>query len=394
MRICFFCDSIYSYGGVQRVLAVIAKELSKSHEVYIMTLDNPRQQKDDLYLIEATGIHVLHYQFAPMTPIVEFTHKPYSYLYKNYLSKNKLTSAIYALSSFPSKQRKELVDTLNKYHFDDIIGVHAFLAIKLATIRKHLNAKKVIGWMHNSYQAFFENDSPYLSHLKEHFMYQMKKLDEVIVLTHTDAHLFMENLGLRTTVIYNPLTITPGPRCNLHAKTFLSVGRMSPLHKGFDILIRAFTRFAQTDKDWKLDIVGEGTEKEKLLHLIKENHLEDRVAVHPFTNDIQQYYTAASVYVLSSRWEGFPLVLMEAISHGLPVIASDIPVCQEFLSNTSFSTLFKSEDIESLAAALASLSRTTHLQEYSNQALEFSQKYNTKESIMNTWNNILKEKVS
>lgn len=394
MKICFVCDSIYSYGGVQRVLAVIAKELSKTHDVSIMTLDNPYQQKEDIYLLGATRVHILYYQFAPLNPFIEFTHKPYSYLYKKYLPKNKTTSYIYARSSFPKRQRQQLINALNIHAFDVIIGVHAFLSIKLATIRKGLTARLVIGWMHNSYQAFFENTPSYLDHLKEHFKYQMQKLDKVIVLTHSDAELYQRNLGLKPIVIYNPLTLIPGPRCDIQSKTFLSVGRMSPLHKGLDLLIKAFALFAQHDKEWKLIIVGDGPEKEQLQNLINENRLNNRVHLHPFTDNIQSYYSTASIYVLSSRWEGFPLVLMEAIAHGLPIIASDIPVCQEFLSNTTFSTLFKSESIESLAATLTSLSQSTNLQEYSDQAMEFSQKHNTIDSIMNTWNRILKEKAS
>ena len=83
-------------------------------------------------------------------------------------------------------------------------------------------------------------------------------------------------------------------------------------------MIEAFRLFAQRDSDWKLDIVGEGVEEELYRSLIQKYHLEDRVFIHPFTKNIQDYYSKAQVYVLSSRWEGFGLVLVEAMAHGLP----------------------------------------------------------------------------
>lgn len=392
MRICFFCDSIYSYGGVQRVVAVIAKALSKNHDVYIMTLDEDSNH-EDIYHLNESKVKVIFFKFRPVTKVTYYTHKPYSWIYKNYLPKNRFTSSLYAHSSFPHLQRQQLKQTLNSYHFDIIIGVHAFLSIKLATIRKNLDAKKVIGWMHNSYQAFFENEHPYLEHLKEHFMYQMRKLDETVVLTHTDAELFQKNLSLKTTVIYNPLTLEPGPRCDINSKTFLAVGRMSPLHKGFDILIKAFTLFAKQDKEWRLNIVGDGPEKENLQKLINDHGLSDRVTIYPFTKDIQEYYSSASVFVLSSRWEGFPLVIMEALSHGLPIIASDIPVCREFFNSTDFSILFKNEDFESLSKALCDITNSNQKEEYSEKALDFSKTANSVTVIIKKWNecfNLLK----
>lgn len=340
---------------------------------------------EDIYNLRESKVRIIYFKFRPVTKLSYYTHKPYSWLYKKYLPKNKITSDLYAHSSFPRLQRKQLKYTLNSYHFDVIIGVHAFLSIKLATIRKSLHAKKVIGWMHNSYQAFFENEHPYLEDLKMHFMYQMKKLDHTIVLTHTDADLFQKNLGLETTVIYNPLTLEPGRRCDINSKTFLAVGRMSPLHKGFDILIKAFALFARQNKEWRLNIVGDGPEKESFQKLIDDNELSDRIIIYPFTKDIQKYYSSASVFVLSSRWEGFPLVIMEALAHGLPIITSDIPICREFLENMDFCTFFKSKNIIELSKSMLTISENSNINEYSEKAYLFSMSYNNINAIRQYW---------
>lgn len=113
----------------------------------------------------------------------------------------------------------------------------------------------------------------------------------------------------------------------------MAVGRFSHQHKGFDLLIEAFHIFAEENKDWTLDIVGEGVEEPMYHKLIKEYQLEERITIHPFTNHIQKFYGEAQVYILSSRWEGMPLVLMEAMSHGLPIISSNLPICEEIMGD-------------------------------------------------------------
>jgi glycosyltransferase involved in cell wall biosynthesis len=389
MKICFFCNSIFSFGGVQRVMAVIAKEMAKSNEVCILTLDNPSLAENDLYELSKNHIKVVFFQFERTSKLTDLTHKPYSWFYKKNQLNSSWSSSIYARSSFPKVQRAKLIETLNKIDADIIIGVHAFLSIKLATVRRQLRAKKVIGWMHNSYTAFFEKEPAYLDGLKWHFKYQMKKLDEVIVLTKTDAALFKDKLGLETSVIYNPLTLVPGNRCDVTAKKFLAVGRMSPQHKGFDILINAFALFAKDNKEWTLDIVGDGPEHDMLQNLIIRYQLQDRITIHPFTQDIQSYYSEVSVFVLSSRWEGFPLVIMEALAHGLPIIASDIPVCKEFLSGKDFCRFFESENTESLYKALSEFAKSCELEILSDKALDFSKSHNTLHEIMNQWNKLI-----
>src|SRR5574344_2281398 len=166
MKICFFCNSIFSFGGVQRVMAVIAKEMAKSKEVCILTLDDPSLTESDLYELSKNHIKVEFFQFEPISKLTELTHRPYSWLYKKYQLNGSWSSSIYARSSFPKVQRAKLIETLNKIDADIIIGVHAFLSIKLATVRRQLRAKKVIGWMHNSYTAFFEKEPAYLEDRK------------------------------------------------------------------------------------------------------------------------------------------------------------------------------------------------------------------------------------
>jgi glycosyltransferase involved in cell wall biosynthesis len=262
-----------------------------------------------------------------------------------------MTSDLYAHSSFPKERRNALTKVLQEGRFDVVIGVHAFLAMRLATIKKELGNTKTIAWIHNSFEALLKEGSPYLgTELEYHYGRQLKKLDEAVVLYQQDAEMYQKAFGFKPSVIYNPLTLQPGSPSQGNSKRFLAVGRFSYLHKGFDLLIDAFHQFAQKDSEWTLDIVGEGPEEKIYRKKIAQYKLENRIQIHPFTNDIQSYYSQAQVYVLSSRWEGFGLVLVEAMAHGLPVVSSDLPTSKEIMGD--FGLYFTNGNIEELAERL------------------------------------------
>ena len=166
---------------------------------------------------------------------------------------------------------------------------------------------------------------------------------------------------------------------------FLAVGRFSHQHKGFDLLIEAFHIFAQQNTDWKLDIVGEGVEEELYRSLIQKYHLENRVFIHPFTNNIQEYYSKAQVYVLSSRWEGFGLVLVEAMVHGLPIVSSDLPTSKEILGD--FGLYFKNGNIEELSQRLVDATKL-YWKEKSKEAINISNGFDIKK-IVEKWKKII-----
>ena len=137
------------------------------------------------------------------------------------------------------------------------------------------------------------------------------------------------------------------------------MGRMSHLTKGFDILIEAFALFARNNKEWTLEIVGEGPEAPLLKKQIASHKLENRITISPFTKQIQKHYASASVYILSSRWEGFGLVLAEAMSHRLPIICSDLPFTKEVLDKKNNHLFFQNENIEELAKCMTDIARLT-----------------------------------
>ena len=386
-RICFLVDSIFSYGGVQRVTAVIAKELAKTYDVTIVTFDKPKDKDTSLYELDKAPIHYEFFAYPSVGSIYQKICKAYSGFYLKNGLQSKWASNIYARSSFPAPLRKALTKELCKGNYDVIIGVHAPLAGRLATMKRNLPNVKCIGWIHNSYKALFNEGSKYIGPERQrHYIYQFKKLDQTVVLCHHDAETYDQyDPVFKPTVIYNPLTLKPGTPSTGTTKSFLAVGRFSRQHKGFDLLIEAFYLFSQKNYDWKLDIVGEGVEEELYRTLIKKYNLEKRVTIHPFTNHIQEYYSNAQVYVLSSRWEGFGLVLVEAMAHGLPVVSTDLPTSQEIMGD--FGLYFKNGDIRDLAERLED---ATHIdwKTKSQEAIEIANRFDIN-SIIGRWKELI-----
>lgn len=387
-RICFLTDSIFSVGGVQRVTAIIAKELAKESDVTIATFDEREMQDTTLYGLDEANITYRFFSLPDVRWGRKLLCKTYSAFYKKTQPQGRLFSRLYAHSSFPTPRRKELASLLTGGNYDVIIGVHAPLAARLATLRPLLGKSvRCIGWIHNSFEALFGSTSLYIGPiLKRHYVYQFQLLDNTVVLCHDDADRFnCYDAAFHPSVIYNPLTLQPGTPSDGSSKRFLAVGRFTYLHKGIDLLIDAFCQFAKHNTDWCLDIVGEGSEEKIYREMIASYGLEQRITIHPFTKHIQSYYHQAQIYVLSSRWEGMPLVLVEAMSHGLPVVSSNLPVCKEVMGAAAL--YFENGNVEQLAQRLQEATQMDWPSK-SAEALSVASRFDI-EHIISQWNEIL-----
>ena len=356
-HVCLLTDSLFTFGGVQRVTAVLAKQLASDCQVTIVTRDDAALLDTSMYQLAEARLHYRFFCYPLVPEVKQHLCKVWSAVYRYARLPWRWASRLYAHSSFPSEQRNALADELLQGHYDVVIGVHAPLAVRLASVADALRRQNpqvvLIGWIHNSFEALFSPGSLYIGpQLRTHYLYQLRRLDQTVVLCQHDRRQYeTARPPLSPVVIYNPLTLKPGPVSQGNSRRFLAVGRFTPLHKGFDLLIEAFARFVENDNEWTLHIVGEGPEEERYRQMIAEAGLQHRVFLHPFTNDIQQHYSAAQVYVLSSRWEGFGLVLIEAMAHGLPIVTSDLPTSMELLGDEAL--FFHNGSVEDLTRQLA-----------------------------------------
>ncbi|WP_205694453.1 glycosyltransferase family 4 protein [Crenobacter cavernae] len=169
------------------------------------------------------------------------------------------------------------------------------------------------------------------------------------------------------------------------ARRLLSVGRLDS-QKGFDLLIAAFSCLAQNHTDWELVILGEGPLRETLQAQIDKAGIADRVFLPGRVGNMTEWYQHADLYVMSSRFEGFPNALVEAMAHGLPTISFDCDTGpRDIIRHEVDGLLVEPENINGLEKALAVLMSNPELRaRYAERAVEIRNRFSI-ESISSMW---------
>jgi glycosyltransferase involved in cell wall biosynthesis len=184
------------------------------------------------------------------------------------------------------------------------------------------------------------------------------RLDVFTVLTEGAKRDYDEHLnggGVRLVRIPNTVRDLGERRADLDAKTVFAAGRLVG-QKGFDLLIPAFGRVAAEHPDWRLKICGRGRLQKQLQALIKDHGLGDVVTLAPPATDMGYELERASVFALSSRFEGFPLVLLEAMSKGTAVVSFDCPTGPaDIVGDHRNGILVPPEDVDAFAAGLVEM---------------------------------------
>ena len=172
--------------------------------------------------------------------------------------------------------------------------------------------------------------------------------DTLVVLTDYDKekYRFIKNIVR----IHNPLVLEHRHKDIKREKIILAVGRLHKV-KGFDLLLESFARLNQDG--WHLVILGEGSEREYLESLVNELKISDKVQMPGLVKDVELFYKKASIFVLSSRAEGFPGTLCEAMGYGCAVVAYDcLTGPRDIIRHGVDGFLVEAENIEALTASM------------------------------------------
>ena len=214
----------------------------------------------------------------------------------------------------------------------------------------------------------------------------VKPLERLVVLTEADKAAWEKAGCTNVTVIPNPCSLD-GQKVSIKSaksKTILAVGRLHE-QKGFDLLLHAWKPIEKTYSDWSLRIVGEGPKRAELEAQIESQGLK-RVVLAGATNNVLDEYEAASIFVLSSRYEGLPLALIEAMWSGLPCIAFDCPQGPAELLAEDRGWLVPNGDIAELTAQIAyALSHPEEALKCAQKAQTFAQTTYSEAAIMPQW---------
>jgi len=244
---------------------------------------------------------------------------------------------------------------------------------------------------HNSFERP-KNAKHKLNPIKKYWLNQL--YDHVTVLTQADKEVIGQRLK-HVTVLPNPLALEPVDSVPQKEKIVLAVGRKDAWHyKGFDVLIKAWAQVSHDAFGWKLRIVG-GSDRggqEFLEHLCEEYGVTGSVDLPDYQSDIQAYYRQAAVFVLSSRYEGFGLVLIEAMSQGCACIACDYKGRQsEIVTNGVDGMTCEPDNVGALATTIKVLIANEEMRAWLQvNAIRRSKDFSLNH-IMNRWEDIFKK---
>ncbi len=362
MKIAFVLQNTYNSGGMERMLATIANALADTYEVSVISAFNEGRAD--------------YFSLAVNIRRVDLGLSEHGYL-RPQLQKRAYREAL-AQELFANRQ-------------DVTISLGSLEFYFLTNIK---DGSKKIFWFHFAlnYDILTCRATPFgcLNRLigevyVRRRIYIAGRYDKVFVLSEEDGKRWQKYCG-NVSYIYNPVTVEPVAEPDYSAKRAIVVGRLDR-QKGFDFLIEAWCMVHKQMPDWHLDIYGEGAEREPLQQQINGNGLQDVVHLCGRTDNVAAEYARHSVLIMSSRYEGFGLVLVEAAICGLPLISFN---CQsgpsEIIQEGYNGTLVKKVgDVDRLAQAIIKYTSSEELRRRTGRhAKESSSRFNL-ETIINKW---------
>ena len=340
LKIVYITPQLYTADGVARVLTMKANYFAEKFNYDITIILTEGKDKPLFYQL-SDKIHVvnLDLNFEEIWHL-SFFKKALVYLKKQRKYKYLLTKELMQL-------RPDISVTL--------------LRREINFINEIKDGSKKIGEMHilrshfrnfekNQTNAFKELFSKYWNY---RLIGKLKQLERMIVLTEKDCKAWTELDNV--IAIPNPLPFTPKTISPLTEKRVIAVGRYYQ-EKGFDLLLESWAKIYKSHPDWRLEIFGDG---DKAIY----EEIRDKLGIPPSccilngrTNTIEQEYVNSSIFVCSSRFEGFGMVLVEAMACGLGVVSFDCPWGpSSILANGEDGILVENGNTNSLAEAIKSL---------------------------------------
>ena len=340
LKIVYCTPALYMAGGVERVLTLKANYFAEHFGYDITIILTEGKDKPLFYpLSDRIKIVNLSVNFEELWTC-SFVKKVFVYLSKQRIFKKRLTAEL----------------------------MHIRPDITVSLLRREINfindikdGSKKIGELHvnrANYRNFEEGDANFIKNLFAKFWMRslvshLKQLDKFIVLTEEDKASWTELSNVE--VIPDPLAFDVAEVSPLKAKRVIAVGRYV-YQKGFDLLLQAWAKIEKQFPDWELAIYGMG-DRSPYENLAKQLGVDmNRCHLNGSTQNIRKEYLESSLFVFSSRFEGFGMVLIEAMACGLPVVSFDCPCGpKDIVSHDEDGLLVPSGDIEKLANAMSQL---------------------------------------
>ncbi len=369
MKIVYCLNSISYIGGIERVTIVKANALAEllENEVYIIVTDNKQN----------TFIH-------PLSPKVHLIDLDVNYYRDDWKSRWHVLKGIVIKRE---EHKRKLTTALKKIQPDIVVSVGQAEKYFLPSIQGNWKKIRELHYEKNYRKriadTFLQKISAYLSDWYD-YKIKIKQYDKIVVLTQEDK---LKNWkGYNNVVaIPNPISFISEHSATLEEKKIISVGRLTR-QKNYSSMIRAFREVVDKYPDWTLEIYGDGVERGKLEQLIKDLSLSNNVILKGFTSDVKGEMLKTSIFVLSSIFEGFALVLLEAMQIGLPIVSYACPCGpKDIIKEGEDGFLVQVNDEKTLADRICKLIENKDLrQRMGKLAKENVQRYNI-DNIITIW---------
>ena len=309
LKLVYLTPALYMAGGVERVLTLKANYFAEHFGYDVTIILTEGKGKSPFYLLsERIKVVNLDIGFEQLWNC-SFLKKIFVYLKKQRQYKKALTAELMKLCP-------DITVSLLRREINFLIGIK--------------DGSKKIGELHVNrlnYRNFEANDTNFIKQLfAKLWMFslvkQLKRLDRFVVLTEEDMLAWPELQNV--SVIPDPLSFVPTAQSSLSVKRVIAVGRYV-YQKGFDLLLQAWAKIERQCPDWMLVVYGDG-DRAPYEQMMRNLGIDtSRCLLNGPTTDIQREYVNSSLFVFTSRFEGFGMVLVEAMACGLPVVSFACP---------------------------------------------------------------------
>lgn len=378
MKIVYIIETLASTGGTERMVSEKANYLSEyfNYDVYIISCTQKQSQENAFKLsntVEQINLAIPYYS--------QYRHKYPMRLWIKYSINNRL--------------KRDLTKCIRKINPDFLIGIGHFKADLVCKIK--CNAKKIIE-CHEARPFTLSGMAQHQNTLSKlytilyrnrYFKTIERSADTIVTLTHGDK--LMWNKAKHVVVIPN-FSIMPVYQISpCDTKQIIAVGRLS-WEKGFDRLLSIWGMMYYRYPEWHLVIFGEGELEMELKTKITKCDIKN-ITIHHFTNELYKEYAKSSICVMTSYYEGFSLVLLEAIKHGIPCVSFNCPFGPaSIIDDNQCGFLIDNGNIHQFAERLSLLIENDILRKDFSKAAVIRSNDFAIDRIMGLWKNLFEKK--
>jgi glycosyltransferase involved in cell wall biosynthesis len=370
MKIIYITEQIYIHGGAEKILTQKLNHWADVKNYSVLLITSEQNQKESCY---------------PLSKKIK--HVDLDVGYNRSISYFKIEN----LLKFP-KHYKKLKLEIHNFKPD------AIFLISLSWIRFVLpilaSKYHIYNEYHTSYFGFEMgvNELSFLGKIKKRISDILIKISEsfytnIVFLNQYEYDHYNRKNGV---IIPNFFDKNISNVTKSKKNQIISLGRLNH-QKGYDLLIDTWIYLDKQISDWTLKIYGNGPDKNKLSEKINNYSFKNNIEVNEAVSDVSEILAESNIYVMSSRFETFPMVLLEALSNGLPVVSFDCPTGpKSILINDQDGLLAKPNDTVDLANKILSLINNNELRKTMSLNAKINIKRFSEDFVMNKWDQLIK----